>query len=177
VNDLRTKLVLVLLVFSISYLSQVYGQSCEPVYQLQTETGAFYGLAGVAGQFTNGSSVTVQGLFDPYNASASQPSPNFMGTIYVQTLQTGTVTYSHYSITVVQVSGNISQTVTQPSPYPSGLKAITVSGTLTYNYACPQPVSEVTKPAFAAITALTLLALLIGLLFVHRGKRANLGRI
>lgn len=158
---------MVLLVVSIAQGSLVAAQTCEPVYQLQTPSGALYALVGVTGQFNNGSFVTVTGLFNPLNFSGySQRLPNLKGVIYVLTLQVGTTTFSYYNVTVVQVSGTYTERVTQPSSYPPGLQTITGSGLLIYEYGCPQPATQTGNLALSSATELIPIAVVVILVLI-----------
>lgn len=121
-------------------------QTCQPFYMLQTDNNDLYRLIGLKGEFDNNSRIIVTGLLNPYNASAYlHPTPNYKGTIYIQLLQSATTTQSYCCVTLVQISGSSTETVTLTKSFPAGLQVVTISGSLIYsNGVCARPVRQAT---------------------------------
>lgn len=148
-------------------------QTCSISYQLDTASSDQYSLVGISDQIANETSVSVTGFLLPYNGSTvSQSTSHFKGVIYVRLLETSTTTYTYYSVTEVQVSGNTSETYTTPAPYPQGTHPITVAGTITGYVVCVRPVPEFGEN-MAMIIGIGISAGLLTLLLLTRRARAR----
>lgn len=145
-------------------LPETATQTCYFNYQLTAPTSDYYSLVGVTDQFPNGTSASVTGYLAPYNDTG-----HYKGVIYVQLLQTSSTTYSYYTITVVEISGNSTQTFTSPSSHPPGLQQVTVAGSLTNFQVCVRPIPEFNQ-AITGLIGITLTATLI-IVFVLPKKR------
>jgi hypothetical protein len=111
-------------------------QSCGRFYLLQTEAGDSYGIVGMDGNdLVNGTKGTVVGQLAPYDSSVYlNPDPHFKGTVFIQALQVGTMTYS-FARTVVIQTGNSSITTTQALSYPPTYRNVTLTGSLIFHCA------------------------------------------
>jgi hypothetical protein len=134
---------LLILAVMILILQPAAAQTCYPAYQLTTSSLDYYSLAGVTMQIPNGTTVSVTGMFAPYNTSSmTHPIPHYKGLIYVQFLATNTATYTCTNMTIVQVSGNMTETGTISNSYPPGLQTVTVIGSIFSQPVCVRPVQE-----------------------------------
>ncbi|MGA8856053.1 MAG: hypothetical protein WB643_02685 [Candidatus Bathyarchaeia archaeon] len=136
-------------------------QTCYSNYQLTAASSDYYSLVGVTGQFANGTAATVTGYLAPYNGTG-----HYRGVIYVQLLQTSSITNSYYSMTVVEISGNSTQTYTNPSSHPPGLQQVTVAGSITSFQVCVRPVPEFNQ---GTACLLEVTAILLALFLVTSG--------
>ena len=145
-------------------LPQAATQTCYSNYQLTAPSSDYYSLVGVTDQFPNGTAASVTGYLAPYNGTG-----HYRGVIYVQLLQTSSTTYSYSSVTVVEISGNNTQTFTSPSSHPPGLQQITVAGSITNSLVCVRPVPEFDQ-AIIGLIGITLTATLIILLVLPKRR-------
>lgn len=148
----------------VLFLPQAATQTCSSNYQLTAASFDYYSLVGVTGQFANGTVASVTGFLTSYNGTGQ-----YRGVIYVQLLQTSSTTYSYYSVTVVEVSGNSTQTYTSSPSHPPGLQQITVAGNITNYQVCVRPVPEFNK---GTVGLLAVTAILLALFLVSR-KHVN----
>lgn len=148
-------------------LPQAATQTCYSNYQLTAPSSDYYSLVGLTDQFPNGTAASVTGYLAPYNGTG-----HYRGVIYVQLLQTSSTTYSYYSVTVVEISENSTQTYTTPSSYPPGLQQVTVGGRITNFLVCVRPVPEFNQ-AITGLIGITLTATLVILLVLP--KRCHQG--
>ncbi|MGA8903876.1 MAG: hypothetical protein WB661_02575 [Candidatus Bathyarchaeia archaeon] len=145
-------------------LPEAVTQTCYSNYQLTAPTSDYYSLVGLTDQFPNGTAASVTGYLAPYNGTG-----HYRGVIYVQLLQTSSTTYSYYSVTVVEISGNSTQTYTSSSSYPPGLHQVTVGGGITNFQVCVRPVPEFNQ-AITGLIGITLTATLIILLVLPKRR-------
>lgn len=149
-------------------LPQAATQTCSSNYQLTAASSDYYSLVGVTGQFANGTAASVTGFLAPFNGTGQ-----YRGVIYVQLLQTSNTTYSYYNTTVVEISGNSTQTYTTPSSHPLGLQQVTVAGNITNFQVCVRPVPEFNQgtTGLLAATAITLFLVTSGTFRWRSAKR------
>jgi len=155
-------------------LQAVTAQTCSPAYQLTISSSDYYGLVGVTGQIPNGTVVLVTGMFAPYNASSTtHPILHYKGIIYVQFLAANTATYTYTNMTIVQVSGEMTQTNTIPATYPPGLQSITLTGIISSQSTCIHPVPEFQEDTTGTlgIEIATVLIPTITLLLANQRRR------
>jgi hypothetical protein len=181
-------LVIIALVFVLATLSlnsQVaVGQVCGLNYQVLSDNGTMYGLADMYGfqGLPNQTRVTVVGRLLPSNGSNFlHPSYSYGGTIIVLELQSSATTQSWYSITVVQVLGTVTSTITEENNPAPTYQLVTVSGTiLTSNGVCIQPANSsyslifsVLSSVSSAIIPIILFAALFIIWFVMKRRKTQ----
>jgi len=170
---------LVLVLATLSLNSQVAdGQVCGLNYQVLSDNGTMYGLADMYGfqGLPNQTRVTVVGRLLPSNGSNFlNSSYSYGGTIIVLALQSSITTQSWYSITVVQVLGTVTSTVTEENNPAPTYQLVTVSGTIiTSNGTCVQPANSsyyVLSLLSSPITQIALFAVALFIIWFVMKKR------
>ncbi|MGA2625751.1 MAG: hypothetical protein ABSF63_01645 [Candidatus Bathyarchaeia archaeon] len=177
-------LVIIALVFVLAILPLNFqaagGQVCGLNYQVLSDNGTMYGLADMYGfqGLPNQTRVTVIGRLLPSNGSnLPHPSYSYGGTIIVLVLQSSVTTQSWYSITVVQVLGTVTSTITEENNPAPAYQLVTVSGTIiTANGVCVQPanpslVLHVLSSLPSAVTTVAVFAVALFIIWFVMKKR------
>jgi hypothetical protein len=138
-------LVFVLATLSLNFQVAV-GQVCGLNYEVLSDNGTMYGLADMYGfqGLPNQTRVTVVGRLLPSNGSNFlHSSYSYGGTIIVLVLRSSVTTQSWYSITVVQVLGTVTSTITEENNPAPTYQLVTVSGIIvTSSGSCVQPANS-----------------------------------